>query len=125
MAIHPRLRRLILIGVCTVAIATAPAAVAEPSGDNSGYQPYGDGVPTVISGGPVPTMNGVPCVAGHLGTCVAFAAKPTPVKDTLDEGWSQPNDQALITRVARSDRASSPAAARPSTPSCACHRPGS
>lgn len=45
------------------AVMFAPAAAAEPA--------YRD--PTgVYSGGPVPTMNGVPCVAGHLGTCLAF-----------------------------------------------------
>ena len=92
------MRRLLLVGVCAAAIATAPTAVADPAGGNSGYEPYGDGVPTVISGGPVPTMNGVPCVAGHLGTCVSMAAKPTPAEETLDGGWSQSNDQALTTR---------------------------
>ena len=75
--------RLIVVGVCAAAIAAAPTAVAEPTGDNSGYQPYGDGVPTVVSGGPVPTMNGVPCVAGHLGTCVAFAQNQPPSRTPL------------------------------------------
>ena len=89
---------MIVVGVYAAAIAAAPTAAAQPTGDDSGYEPYGDGVPTVISGGPVPTMNGVPCVAGHLGTCVSIAAKPIPVKDTLDGDWSQSNDQALITR---------------------------
>ena len=77
------MRRLILVGVFAAAIATASTAGAEPTGDDSGYQPYGDGVPTVISGGPVPTMNGVPCVAGHLGTCVAFAANQPPSRTPL------------------------------------------
>jgi len=72
------MRRLLLVTVFTAAIATAPAAVADPTGDNSGYQPYGDGVPTIISGGPVPTMNGVPCVAGHLGTCISMAQNQSP-----------------------------------------------
>lgn len=51
--------------ICCWALATvaAPAAVAEPA----------DSDPTgVRSGGPVPTVNGVPCVAGHLGTCLGF-----------------------------------------------------
>ena len=64
--------------LCAIAIATAPAAAAEPATDNSEFAPYGDGVPTVVSGGPVPTMNGVPCVAGHLVTCVAMAQNQSP-----------------------------------------------
>ena len=64
-------------------------AAADPAGGNSGYEPYGDGVPTVISGGPVPTMNGVPCVAGHLGTCVSMAAnQPPPRKPSTGVGHS-------------------------------------
>ena len=77
------MRRLILAVVCVAAIATTPTAGAEPTGDNSGYEPYGDGVPTVISGGPVPTMNGVPCVAGHLGTCVSIAQNQPPSRTPL------------------------------------------
>ncbi len=72
--------RLLVAGVCATAIATAPTAAADPAGDNSGYAPYGDGVPVVISGRPVPTMNGVPCVAGHLGTCISFAQNQPPPK---------------------------------------------
>ena len=74
------MRRLLLVGVCATAIATAPTAAAEPAGDNSNFAPYGDGVPTVISGGPVPTMNGVPCVAGHLGTCISMAQNQSPAR---------------------------------------------
>ena len=95
------MRRFILVAVCTAAITTAPTSAADPAGGNSGYEPYGDGVPTIISGGPVPTMNGVPCVGGHLGTCISIAAKPTLAKDSFDEGWSQSNDQALINLSAR------------------------
>ena len=72
------MRPLSLAGICAIAIVTAPAVAAEPAGDNSNFAPYGDGVPTVISGGPVPTMNGVPCVAGHLGTCVSMAQNQSP-----------------------------------------------
>ncbi len=75
--------RLIVVGVYAAAIAAAPTAAAQPTGDDSGYEPYGDGVPTVISGGPVPTMNGVPCVAGHLGTCVSIAANQPPSRTPL------------------------------------------
>ena len=49
------MRPWLLMGMCAIVIATAPAAAAEPTGDNSDFAPYGDGVPTVISGGPVPT----------------------------------------------------------------------
>jgi hypothetical protein len=58
-----------------VAIAFAPVAGAEPAATD----PTGN-----RSGGPVPTVNGVPCVAGHLGTCLSFqqnqppAANPVP-----------------------------------------------
>lgn len=64
------LRGLLLGGVCIVAIAAAPAAVAEPS-----TYPATDanGVPTNQSGGPVTTINGIPCTAGHYGTCFSFA----------------------------------------------------
>ena len=67
------MRQLILAGVCAAAIATSPTAVADPAGGNSGYEPYGDGVPTVISGGPVPTMNGIPCNWSHSVTCWGMA----------------------------------------------------
>ena len=63
---------LLLTVGCAVLLAVAPAARAD---DDSAY----NGAPTVVSGGPVPTMNGVPCVAGHLGTCTGFAQNsPTP-----------------------------------------------
>ena len=57
----------ILLGA---AIIVAPAAGAEPTED---IQPGYNGAPTVISGKPVPTMNGVPCVGGNLGACTGFA----------------------------------------------------
>lgn len=89
MGMRPRLPHLIVVGTCAAAIATAPTAVAGPTGDNSGYEPYGDGVPTVISGGPVPMMNGVPCVAGHLGTCVSMAQnQPSPKSPSTRVGHS-------------------------------------
>jgi hypothetical protein len=72
------MRGLSAAALCAIAISTAPAAAADPTADNSNFAPYGDGVPTVVSGGPVPTMNGVPCVAGHLGTCVAMAQNRSP-----------------------------------------------
>jgi hypothetical protein len=63
-------RRLILGGLCAASIVTAPAALADPS-----TYPGTDanGVPTNQSGGPVTTINGVPCTAGHYGTCFSFA----------------------------------------------------
>jgi hypothetical protein len=67
---------------CAVLIAVAPTASAD---DESAY----NGAPTVVSGGPVPTMNGVPCVAGHLGTCTGFAQNsPTPRKPRSVVGHS-------------------------------------
>jgi hypothetical protein len=84
------MRRSILIALCAAAITTtAPTAMAEPSGDNFNYAPYGDGVPVVQSGGPVPTMNGVPCVGGHLGTCISFAQnQPPPRRPSTGVGHS-------------------------------------
>ena len=63
----------VLIGGFVAVIAVAPTASAD------GEHSY-NGAPTVISGGPVPTMNGVPCVAGHLGTCTGFAQSSPPRK---------------------------------------------
>jgi len=89
MAIRPRVRHLVMAAGCAAAVATAPTAFAAPDGDNSSYAPYGDGVPIVISGGPVPTMNGVPCVAGHLGTCVSMAQnQPSPKSPSTRVGHS-------------------------------------
>jgi hypothetical protein len=63
-------RRLILAGLCAAAIATAPVSFADPT-----IYPNTDanGVPTNQSGGPVTDINGVPCTAGHYGTCFSFA----------------------------------------------------
>ena len=68
MADRLRLCTSLLAGVGAVAVIVAPVATAEPVGGN----PY-DRVPPIVSGGPVPTMNGVPCVGDHLGTCIGFA----------------------------------------------------
>ena len=89
IAMASRLRPLwsVLAASCAAAIAVAPTATATvdlrhlPQGGgitSSDAGPYGAGVPTVISGGPAPTMNGVPCVAGHLGTCIGFAQNQPP-----------------------------------------------
>ena len=52
-----------LMVAVALALVCAPAATADPA--------YLD--PTgVYSGGPVPTANGVPCVSGHLGTCLSI-----------------------------------------------------
>jgi hypothetical protein len=69
---HVRPALLLLAAGVAVLIAISPAAHAD---DDSSY----NGAPTVVSGGGVPTMNGVPCVGGHLGTCTGFAQNsPTP-----------------------------------------------
>jgi len=64
------LRGLILGGVVVAAIAGAPAATAEPA---PAPPVDANGVPTNQSGGPVTTIFGVPCTAGHYGTCFSFA----------------------------------------------------
>ena len=64
------LRGLILGGVVVAAIAGAPAALAEPA---PAPPVDANGVPTNQSGGPVTTIFGVPCTAGHYGTCFSFA----------------------------------------------------
>jgi hypothetical protein len=58
------IRLIAVIGA--MGLAFAPAAVAD---DDAAY----NGAPTVVSGGPVPTMNGIPCVGGNLGLCTGFA----------------------------------------------------
>jgi hypothetical protein len=84
MAEHSRLCRSMLVGLCAATLVAAPAAGAEPL-DQNGY----NGAPIVVSGGPVPTMNGVPCVAGHLGTCTGFAQnQPRPTQPRVSVGHS-------------------------------------
>ena len=84
MAEHSHLCRSALVGLCAAVLISAPAAGAEPL-DQNGY----NGAPTVVSGGPVPTMNGVPCVAGHLGTCTGFAQnQPRPIPARASVGHS-------------------------------------
>jgi hypothetical protein len=84
MAERSHLRRSLVIGVCAAALVTAPASGAAPLEQN-GY----NGAPTPVSGGPVPTMNGVPCVAGHLGVCTGFAQNlPRPTRPRASVGHS-------------------------------------
>jgi hypothetical protein len=84
MAQLAHLCRSMVIGLCAAAAISTPTARADPS-DSNGY----NGAPTVVSGGPVPTMNGVPCVGGHLGTCVGFAQnQPKPTKPRSSVGHS-------------------------------------
>jgi len=84
MAAHSHRCRYLLVGLSAAAVLAAPTAAAEPL-DQNGY----NGAPTVVSGGPVPTMNGVPCVAGHLGTCTGFAQnQPRPTKPRASVGHS-------------------------------------
>lgn len=84
MAKHSHLCRSLLIGMTAAALIAAPIAGAEPLNQN-GY----NGAPTVVSGRPVPTMNGVPCVSGHLGTCTGFAQnQPKPRRPRVSVGHS-------------------------------------
>ncbi|MBX8690296.1 hypothetical protein GO011_22945, partial [Mycobacterium sp. 20091114027_K0903767] len=59
----------IVIGVCALAVLLAPSATAEPAA----LDPTGN-----RSGGPVPTVNGVPCVGGNLGVCLSFRQNRPP-----------------------------------------------
>lgn len=60
----------LLVGCCAAAIAFAPPAAAGPT---AATDPTGN-----YSGGPVPTVNGVPCVGGRLGTCLGFRQNRPP-----------------------------------------------
>jgi hypothetical protein len=76
-------RGSLFVGLLVAALIAAPCANAEP--DDNGY----NGAPTVVSGGPVPTMNGIPCIGGHLGTCTGFAQnQPRPTKPRSSVGHS-------------------------------------
>jgi hypothetical protein len=84
MAEHSQLYRSLLVGMWAAAVIAAPTAGAEPL-DQNGY----NGAPTIVSGRPVPTMNGFPCIAGHLGTCTGFAQnQPRPTKPRASVGHS-------------------------------------
>jgi len=84
MTKRSHLRRSLLAAVCAAAVFATPNADAEPL-DQNGY----NGAPTPRSGGPVPTMNGVPCFGGHLGTCTGFAQnQPRPTKPRASVGHS-------------------------------------
>ena len=84
MAARSHLCRSLAVALIAAPLLSAPTVVAEPLEQN-GY----NGAPTVVSGGPVPTMNGVPCLAGHLGTCTGFAQnQPRPTKPRASVGHS-------------------------------------
>ncbi|MUL83810.1 MULTISPECIES: hypothetical protein [unclassified Mycolicibacterium] len=59
----------LLAGCCAASIAFAPSASADPAA----LDPTGN-----RSGGPVPTVNGVPCVGGNLGVCLSFRQNRPP-----------------------------------------------
>lgn len=88
-----RLCGAVLTGGVTVAwalatVLAAPAG-AEPNRDGQPGHPGYNGAPTVISGHPAPTMNGVPCIGGNLGACVGFAQnQPQPTKPRSTVGHS-------------------------------------
>jgi hypothetical protein len=58
-----RLRLLLAVSCCALSIVAAPTADAGPAATD----PTGN-----YSGGPVPTVNGIPCVGGSLGVCIAM-----------------------------------------------------
>lgn len=59
-----------VIGLFALAVVFAPSVSAEPAA----FDPTGN-----RSGGPVPTVNGVPCVGGNLGVCLSFRQNRPPV----------------------------------------------
>ncbi len=70
MAIGLRVAGALAIGCCAAAIAAAPIAAAGPAATD----PTGN-----YSGGPVPSMNGIPCVGGSLGVCISMRqSEPGP-----------------------------------------------
>ncbi|BBY27757.1 hypothetical protein [Mycolicibacterium sediminis] len=71
---HRWLARLAIAGCAAVSFVASTAAPIASATDDHAY----NGAPTIVSGGPVPTMNGVPCVGGHLGTCTGFAQNNPP-----------------------------------------------
>lgn len=70
-----RWRARLAVAGCVAAFLASTAPIASATDDHA----Y-NGAPTIVSGGPVPTMNGVPCVGGHLGTCTGFAQNNPPRK---------------------------------------------
>lgn len=64
-----------LLGMCrylaacgVLAIGLSPAAAADAAFDPTGNR----------SGGPAPTVNGVPCVGGGLGACLSMRQNGSP-----------------------------------------------
>jgi hypothetical protein len=57
-----------LAACAVVAISLTPAAGADAAFDPTGNR----------SGGPVPTVNGVPCVGGGLGACLSMTQNRPP-----------------------------------------------
>ncbi|WP_236949273.1 hypothetical protein [Mycolicibacterium goodii] len=56
-----------LIGCCVMTTALAVVLAPTAAGDPAALDPTGN-----YSGGPVPTMNGIPCVGGGLGVCLSM-----------------------------------------------------
>lgn len=67
----PKVARVpgVLVGCCVAGMIFVPSAAAEPAA----LDPTGN-----RSGGPVPTVNGVPCVGGNLGACLSFRQNRPP-----------------------------------------------
>ena len=59
----------IVLAVVALVVVLAPPAAAEPAA----LDPTGN-----RSGGPVPTVNGVPCVGGNLGVCLSVRQNRPP-----------------------------------------------
>lgn len=71
-----------LVGCCAVTAALAVALAPTAAGDPAALDPTGN-----YSGGPVPTMNGIPCVGGSLGVCISMRqnnpSRATPPRTTV------------------------------------------
>lgn len=57
-----------LAACVALALGLSPAAAADAAFDPTGNR----------SGGPAPTVNGVPCVAGGLGVCLSMGQNRPP-----------------------------------------------
>ncbi len=58
-----------LVACGALAVGLSPSAAA----DTAAFDPTGN-----RSGGPVPTINGVPCVGGGLGVCLSMQQNRPP-----------------------------------------------
>ena len=73
-------RRVIPVGCCAALVITlgaVTAPVAEGQGCPPGHQSNAYTGQCYVSGS-APTINGIPCVASHLGLCSSFSQNQRP-----------------------------------------------